>query len=238
MLSASLEMNNARGVTTITATAQPQIIKESQIQPVWHVIVLNALTVGFYAPIWFFKTSRLLLKRAKEELAVASDFSPHKAPVRLADLTQDETDSLDLIKRVPPFFLMLGILLPVINFFLGIFFFKMVAELYPDESSLAHKPPPLIGLALSLLMVGSLCLSRLPHLFFLLYCLGISVPISIAQHLLNAYWRSIELDSDLLVRHSFSTSELVMLILGIVLLGLIVAGFAIAPMQPAPVQLH
>ncbi|HEY9756392.1 MAG TPA: DUF4234 domain-containing protein [Oculatellaceae cyanobacterium] len=228
-------MQFSRGVSTITATVQPQIIKESHLQPIWHVIVLNVLTVGFYALVWFFKTARVLSNRANDLLERPSESAPYLAPPKLAELTEQEINSLDLIKRVPPFFLMLGILLPIINFFLGFFFFKMIAELYPDRTSFIRAQPALIGLGLSVALVGSTWLARLPHLYFLLYCVGVCVPLCIGQHLLNCYWRQIELDDDLLVRHSFSTSELVMLILGIVLLGLIIAGFFVTPMQPAPI---
>ena len=231
-------MQNSSGASTITATVQPQIIKESQIQPVWHVIVLNVLTVGFYGLVWFYKNARILSKRLKsgtvaldlgEETAPEPEAPPGLVPVKLAKLTSQEAQTLELVKRTPPMFLTLGMALPVINFFLGIYFFKMLAELYPDKSSVVCKKPFVMGVFLALMTVGALCLSRLHLLYFLLYCVAISVPQSIAQHWLNAYWRSIELDDDVLVRHSFSTVELVMLILGIMLLGLIIAGFFIVP---------
>ena len=223
-------------VTTITATVQPQIIKESHTQPIWHVIVLTVLSLGFYAPIWFFKTSRLLVERANNLLQLPKDSAPHLTPPKLADLTEQEINSLELIKRVSPFFITLGILLPFINILVGYFYFKMIAELYPDRTSQVRANPALVGLGLSLLLTGSACLFRLPQAFYLLYCVGFAVTLSIAQHMLNKYWRHIELDDDLLVRHSFSAMELVLLIIGIVLLGLILASFCVAPMQPAPIQ--
>lgn len=234
-------MQNSTGSSTITATVQPQIIKESRIQPFWHVIVLNVLTVGFYAPVWFFKTARGLVRRL--EIGQGKVPAPTSGTVggqeghvlrttdtvALKPLTTSETNSLDLIKRVPPIFLMLGMLLPFINFLLGAYFFRMIADLYPQQSTPVRKHPIVTGLLLSAMLVGGLCLSKLPSFYYLSYCLGVAMPLATAQHLLNAYWRSIELDDDLLVRHSFSTTELLMLIAGILLLGFIIASYCIVP---------
>jgi hypothetical protein len=222
-------------VTTITATVQPQIIKESHTQPIWHVIVLTVLSLGFYAPVWFFKTSRLLVERANNLLQLPKDSAPHLTPPKLAELTEQEINSLELIKRVPPFFIALGILLPFINILVGYFYFKMIAELYPNRTSFIRANPALVGLGLALMLTGSACLVKLPHALYLLYCVGFAVPLSVGQHLLNKYWNQVELDDDLLVRHSFSALELVILIFGIVLLGLIIASFCVTPMQPAPI---
>jgi hypothetical protein len=290
-------MQNSSGSSTITATVPAEIIKESRIQPVWHVIVLNVLTLCFYAPIWFYKNARDLSNRLKFSLesesaivdpsasksskkerkdksenkerkqnAIKSDASdslltplpqsedsgipgpikaatgqpPAKMCVRdssydtLAPLSSREKDVLDLVKRVPPLLLIMGMALPVINFFLGIYFFKMLADLCPDTSSLARKQPLIAGVLLSLLLIGALCLFKLPKIYFLLYCPAVCIPLSIAQHWLNMYWQNVELDKELLVRHSFSTIELVMLIFGIMLLGLIIAGFYIVPFDVQP----
>ena len=291
-------MQNSSGSSTITATVPAEIIKESRIQPVWHVIVLNVLTLCFYAPVWFYKNSRDLSNRLKfssdsissnpEPSAAASlkkqgksekkerkqnakkgdavnsastptfttvnagssampgsgssrsaDESNGPRPARvcvrdssydtLALLSSREKNVLDLVKRVPPPFLLMGMALPAINFFLGIYFFKMLAELYPDASSLPRKRPLLTGILLSALLIGALSLFKLPGSYFLLYCPAVCIPLAIAQHWLNGYWQDVELDKDLLVRHSFSTIELVMLIVGIMLLGLDIAHFCIVP---------
>jgi hypothetical protein len=274
-------MQNSGGASTITATVPAQIIKESRIQPVWHVIVLNLLTLCFYAPIWFYKNSKDLSNRLKfsSDLGSAegepSDFNSQKkrkelskknkqkytaqlvnleasgtqkpddnsaggqVPVRvsirdssdenLAPLTAREKDVLDLVKRIPPLFLCLGMALPVINFILGTYFFKMLAELSSDASSAPRKHPWIAGLVLSVMLIGGLSLVKLPKIYFLLYCPGVCLPLSIAQHWLNDYWSKVETDKDLLVRHSFSTTELLLLIFGIMLLGLIIAGYFIVP---------
>ena len=281
-------MQNSSGSSTITATVPTEIIKESRIQPVWHVIVLNVLTLCVYAPIWFFKNSRDLSNRLKfssdsisssaatsdsissnkngksskkerkqsakkdnasESLVTAtnkntgssasvitgSGSQPARICVRdssydtLAPLSSREKNVLDLVKRVPPLFLMMGMLLPVINFFLGMYFFKMLAELCPDVSSIPRKQPLIAGILLSLLWIGALCLFKLPGSYYLLYCPAVCIPLAIAQHWLNGYWKNVELDEDLLVRHSFSTVELVLLILGILWLGLVIASFCIIP---------
>jgi hypothetical protein len=283
-------MQNSSGSSTITATVPTEIIKESRIQPVWHVIVLNVLTLCVYAPIWFFKNSRDLSNRlkfssdsisssadpsdsnssnkdeksAKKERAqnakkgntsdalvtvvnenknpggpasviTGSGVQPARICVRdssydtLAPLSSREKNVLDLVKRVPPVFLMMGMLLPVINFFLGIYFFKMLAELCPDASALPRKQPLIAGILLSLLWIGALSLCKLPGSYYLLYCPAVCIPLAIAQHWLNGYWKNVELDKELLVRHSFSTVELVLLILGILWLGLVIASFCIIP---------
>jgi hypothetical protein len=283
-------MQNSSGSSTITATVPAEIIKESRIQPVWHVIVLNVLTLCLYAPIWFYKNSRDLSNRLKfssDSISSSTDPSDSRNPntegktakkerklnakkgnaseslatsgnktrdsnsaasaalttgsapqparicVRdssydtLAPLSTREKNVLDLVKRVPPLFLTMGMLLPVINFFIGMYFFKMLAELCPD--ALPRKQPLLAGVLLSLMWMGALCLYKLPNSYFLLYCPAACIPLVIAQHWLNSYWNKVELDKELLVRHSFSTVELVLLIFGIMWLGLVIASFCIIP---------
>jgi uncharacterized BrkB/YihY/UPF0761 family membrane protein len=214
-----LGMRQLSGVSTITATTQPEIIKESRIQPVWHVIVLNVLTVCLYLPVWFYITAHQLARRY--------DGAENPGHEPLTQLTLTEKNSLELTKRIPPLMWALGMPIPFINIILGIFFFKMIAELYPERSSFISRQPLLIGSAVTVSMIALMCLGKLPNNYYLLYVTA-CLPAAISQHWLNKYWHSVEPEG-LLVRQSFATGELVMLILGIGLLGLILATFFIVP---------
>jgi len=212
-----LGMQELSGASTITATTQPEIIKESRIQPVWHVIVLNVLTVGVYLLVWFYVTAHHLARRYD------GVENPDTGPLKPA--SPEETNSLELTKRIPPICWAFGMPIPFINIILGIFFFKMFAELYPDRTSFIHKQPMLMGSAITLAMIALMCLYRLPENYYLFYVTA-CIPVAVAQHWLNKYCQSIEPDG-LIVRQSFATGELIMLILGIGWLGLILARFFI-----------
>jgi hypothetical protein len=56
----------------------------------------------------------------------------------------------------------------------------------------------------------------------------VGIPLGIAQHWLNVYYRAVE-KPDLLVRHAFSFKELAAIIIGGSLLGLVVTGFFLNP---------
>lgn len=181
---------------------------ESKAQPLWHVIVLNILTMSAYTIIWFWKTWRDLAEHANSiDMDVPAD------PVVMK------------LRNVSPVLRTLGALVPVLQLFLTSLLFTRVAQLYPRKTSIVHKYPMAIGILMTLFMFACLSLYRLPGPFMLLFLLAVA-PFVLAQSWLNAYWKTQE-PPNTLVRQAFSSGELASLILGAVLLGLIVTGFAI-----------
>lgn len=200
--------------SAIQPTVETQV-KESRIQPVWHVFVLTLLTAGIYLPFWLYKNCRDLSKRASEP----TDDSPDS----LKPLTINEADALRYIKRCWPLVLAVGALLPFVGAFVLAFFFRTIAQIFPDTESPLRKHSLTTGVFLMLLTYAASAAARLPDAFYLLY-LTIVFPIAVAQHWLNRYWQSVE-PQDILVRHSFSTGELVLLIFGIMLTGMLILHF-------------
>jgi hypothetical protein len=182
---------------------------ESKAQPLWHVIVLNVMTMSAYSFVWFWKTWHILAAHAQ-----TIDLDTPADPVILK------------FRNISPALRGLGSLVPGLQLYLTSLLFTRVAELYPRKNSVVHKRPLLFGILMTCTMVALFYLYKLPGAFFLLFLLYVA-PIVLAQSWLNAYWKTQE-SPDVLVRQAFSATELVFLILGAVLLGLIVTGFAIA----------
>jgi len=181
---------------------------ESKAQPLWHVIVLNALTLSTYTIIWFWKTWRDLAEHANS-----------------IDLDAPADPAILKLRNASPTLRTLGALVPVLQLYLTSMLFTRAAELYPRKNSIVHKFPIATGMLMTLVMFACFWLYKLPGAFMLLFLLYIG-PFVLAQSWLNAYWKTQE-PPDTLVRQAFSASELACLILGAVLLGLIVTGFAI-----------
>lgn len=181
---------------------------ESKAQPLWHVIVLNILTMSAYTIVWFWKTWRDLAQHANSiDMDVPAD------PVVLK------------LRNVSPFLRTLGALVPGLQIVLTSLLFTRIAQLNPDKTSFAYKHPIAVGILMTIVLVGCLSLYRLPGPFMLLFLLGIA-PFVLAQSWLNSFWKTKE-PPNTLVRQAFTAGELASLILGAVLLGLIVTHFAI-----------
>ncbi|MBS1953499.1 MAG: DUF4234 domain-containing protein [Cyanobacteria bacterium SZAS-4] len=181
---------------------------ESKAQPLWHVIVLNILTMSAYTIVWFWKTWRDLAQHANSiDMDVPAD------PVVLK------------LRNISPFLRTLGALIPGLQIVLTSLLFTRIAQLYPEKTSFAYKHPITVGILLTIALFGCLSLYRLPGPFMLLFLLC-SAPFVLAQSWLNAYWKTQE-PPNTLVRQAFTAGELASLILGAVLLGLIVTHFAI-----------
>ncbi|MFD0694966.1 hypothetical protein ACFQZT_12740 [Paenibacillus sp. GCM10027628] len=52
-----------------TTIERPSEVKYSNIQPIWHLIVLTVITTGFYQMVWFYKTWKQLQKHNNWELS-------------------------------------------------------------------------------------------------------------------------------------------------------------------------
>ncbi len=201
------------GRSGITSAVQIQI-RESRIQPVWHVLVLTLLTAGWYVPFWFYKTCRDLARRASQSTDDSFNF--------LTPLTISEAAALRYVRRCYPILLALGTLVPYLRIFVSAFVFKTAAQLYPHTQSPVRKHPVLAALILAAVYATAMG-TALPGVMYFLYLL-IVVPIAVVQHWLNKYWLSVEPD-DVLVRQSFSATELVLLLFGIVLTGMLILHF-------------
>jgi hypothetical protein len=200
--------------SAIQAAIETQI-RESRVQPIWHVFVLTILTAGWYLPFWVYKNCRDLSRRAS---AVTE---PDELPCK--DLSIHEADALRYIKRCWPMVLAIGAFLPFIGAFVTIFICRTIARLYPSSQSLIRKHALTAAIALMLLLYLASAMIKLPGAFSLLYLTAV-LPVALVQHWLNRYWRSVEPDG-LLVRQSFSATELLLLIFGIALTGMLILRF-------------
>lgn len=193
----------------------------------WHVIVLNILTLSAYSLIWFYKNVKDLSEAARERSNSEPDGDTGSGSEKTADIVQNQADkaalTLKSFAKSSPILRTLGLLLPVLQLYLIGRFFKECAELNPDRDSLPGKHPLIAAIVLTSLMFGLFWLYKLPGAFFLLY-LTASVPMAIAQSWLNKFWQQEE-GSDLVVRHAFSVGELASIIAGSIVLGLVVVGF-------------
>lgn len=204
----------SQGDITITATADTPIdqlkeFKESHIQPLWHVIVLNLLTTCWYAPFWLFKNYRDLRRRSSESPSLGYTLKP---------LSINEAAALTWNKKINPFIWTIVSLLPYVGPVALAFFCKTIAQLYPKSDSPVRKHPLIAGIAIGLLIFATLSCGRLPDPYYFLY-LTATIPMCVCQLWLNKYWESVEPEK-LLVRQSFSSIELVLLIFGICLVGM------------------
>jgi len=180
---------------------------ESKQQPLWHVAVLNVMTLFAYSIFWFFKTWTQLADEANTK-------------------ADDNAESpLARLKGVSPMLRTIGGVIPIVQIWLSIDLFRSIASLSPTVNAWHRINPLAAGALLTAALYGLLSLYKLPGAFYLLYLLA-AVPLTIAQGWLNQYWRSVE-PKDLLVRHAFSVGELVALIAGAILLGLNVTHFAV-----------
>jgi hypothetical protein len=173
------------------------------------VIVLNLLTTCWYAPFWLFKNYRDLRRRSSESPALGYTLKP---------LSINEAAALGMMKKMHPLVLTVLSFLPFVGPVAVAFFCKTAAQLYPDTSSIVRKHPIIAGINLAALIFLTLCLGRLPDPFYFFYVTA-TIPMCICQHWLNCYWQSVE-PNKLLVRQSFSSVELVLLIFGICLVGM------------------
>lgn len=181
---------------------------ESKAQPLWHVVVLNVVTMSAYSIVWFWKTWRDLADHAN---AIDMDLPANPALLKL--------------RNTSPILRTMGVLVPIWQLYLTSTLFSAIAQLYPAPDTFAHKNPIATGMIMTLVMFGCMSLYRLPGAFMLLFLLYVT-PLVIAQKWLNDYWKTQE-PPNTLVRQAFSAGELASLILGAVLLGLIVTHFAI-----------
>jgi len=181
---------------------------ESKAQPLWHVVVLNVVTMSAYSIVWFWKTWRDLADHAN---AIDMDLPANPALLKL--------------RNTSPILRTMGVLVPIWQLYLTSTLFSAIAQLYPAPDTFAHKNPIATGMIMTLVMFGCMSLYRLPGAFMLLFLLYVT-PLVIAQKWLNDYWKTQE-PPNTLVRQAFSAGELASLILGAVLLGLIVSHFAI-----------
>lgn len=204
-------MKNSEAKLPETRQDAPDILQESRQQPIWHVFVLGILTMSAYLVVWFYKNIRELHDYAK--LVDAKEAPP-----------PNQQEALLKFKKASPILLAVGLIIPVLQIFLAVRFFKQCAELHPERETVMRRHPWLCGLGVTLALALLLHLARLPGPLFLLYLTAI-LPIALVQSWLNDLWKSVE-PNGLIVRHAFSIGELVSIIVGSMLLGVVVVGFS------------
>lgn len=211
------------GVSVITSVTEkkeePAYLQESRRQPVWHVIVLHILTLATYSPFWFAKNWSLLIHAQK--LAAGEE----GADERLVPYTGGE--ELEGVRGRDPILLTLGLFVPLLNLFLAFQLFTQIARIEPNKDTYRAKHPRITAGLLLAAMFALYMLGNLPSTMFL-FCLLSFVPMAVAQHWLNQYWKQHE-PPDSLVRQAFSSLELCAVIFGSLLLGLIVITPFVAP---------
>jgi len=205
---------------------------ESHQQPVWHVVILGALTGSAYLVYWAYKTWKLLKNEAAD---------PDK---------RNQYSALSLFTKINPGLRTVALLapaligvIPFVDKFLktlvgdAIVIYVLatlmvgIASLVPDENSFARKHALIAcGLVLGagLLISG---LAYLPGSLYLISLLSGAVPCAIMQHWLNKYWKSVEAE-DVYVRYGFNGLEMVAIIIGASLIGLVAAGLMIGVKTP------
>jgi hypothetical protein len=188
--------------------ADPRELPDSKQQPVWHVIVLGALTCAVpYVIYWSYKNWRDL----KNEASQYPDM--------------DGTEPLSVFARINPALRAAGLLVPILQIYLLAVLVLGIANLDPDKTSFASRRPLV---ACGVVMGSFLLLLNFAHLpggFFLLSCLS-PIPLAFAQHWLNRYWATVEPDG-MCVRHAFSIWEMLAIIVGASVIGLATAGIMI-----------
>lgn len=195
---------------------------ESRQQPLWHVFVLNVITMTAYSLVWFYKNWRDLALEA-QRVSLQLEGGGGAAPELV---TASESQRI-IIKynNINPLLRTFGLILPGLQIYLAMDLFKDIARLLPNEESPVRRKPLLSSTILMTVTVVLFSLSCLPGPLFLLF-LTAGFPISVAQSWLNEYWLSVE-PKGKIVRQAFSIGEIIAIILGGSLLGLVVTGFSI-----------
>jgi Domain of unknown function (DUF4234) len=181
-------------------------LPDSQQQPVWHVIVLGALTCGVpYLLYWNFKTCRALQRQANERSTLENDQA-----------------GLVAFTKISPVYRTLGILIPIVQIYVLAVLVLQIINLHPDQSSFPRRRPILSTGLVMAAFIGFLSLARLPGAWFFLTLLS-ATPFAVVQHWLNCFWRSVE-PAELPVRYAFSFGEMAAIIIGASVIGLDAAG--------------
>jgi len=212
---------------------------DSLQQPPWHVFVLGFFSFAAYIPYWGYKTWRDLKRESIEvngdieddQREAAGIAKPALSPVppRKADanqkLDQHFKDALTTFAKVNPVLRAFGLLVPILNIYLSTTLTLGIANLVPDQNSLARKKPMIA----TLLIVGTalffLAFNRLDG-WWIEFSLLAVIPFAVLQHWLNQYWKTVESD-ELLIRAGFNLWEMLLIIVGASLHGLVVTGLMI-----------
>lgn len=222
-------------MTTLTKpadTATPEAESEaaphvkSMQQPAWHVVLLSVFSLSLYLVFWFYKTVRDLKNRAAEtkgdspaepSLKNFLKINPFWLTVALLAPTA-LGPMLTIIPMPAATARAIAPLVPLITLGFFAYIFHNIAKLAKDGSLLKNNPTfPAFCLVVGMAMLWTLV--KLPSYFMLCFTLA-SIPVAIAQHWLNDYWKRVE-PPDAAVRRSFSMGEILTLLIGSIPLTLI-----------------
>jgi hypothetical protein len=193
-------------------SVQPSIIVEESLQqPIWHVIVLNVLTMFAYSFMWFYKN--------RQQLSISA-----KSRLESGEVISDETTAagLNSLAKVSPLLWTVLLLLPVIQLVSATWFFNDVYRISPQPWLGKRYALPVAVLTTGS-MLGLLCLGHLPGVLYLLF-LTAAIPLAAVQYVINGYWKQAEPPGKI-VRHAFNVWELLGLIVGSMILGLNIVHF-------------
>ncbi|MBX9692411.1 MAG: hypothetical protein K2Z81_08510 [Cyanobacteria bacterium] len=212
-------------VITEPAQSKSEKLKLSLQQPVWHVIVLTALTFTTYIIYWLYKTAR--------DLRHYSQFRLEKSQSALPELNKYE--------RIPAPFWGIAAPVPFLNLAALAVVFRDIAQLSHEigsnpadvaaDATTGRHNPIFSALVLTISVFAIWVTGRVDNPLFLLFTLA-GIPVSIAQHWLNRMWRAVEIaehEEDRLVRHAFSPFEIIAILIGAMALALVVIGFTVVP---------
>lgn len=198
--------------TAKTIEPVPQVdareLTDSNQQPIWHVSVLGALTMGVpYMFWWGYKTWRDL-KNYAETLPEG-----------------DESNPVAKFRNASPLLRMIGLSVPFLQIYLLAVLVLNAADLHPDANSFPRRHQIAACAIVIAAFLGILCLWRLPQAYFMLGYLC-TVPFAVVQLWINKYWQSVE-PAGMPIRYAFSIGEMVSIIAGAGWIGLVAAGMMI-----------
>ncbi len=220
--------------TKTDKAAEEVVLLDSLQQPAWHVVVLSFFTLGAYNMFWLYRSLRTLLQQSQymagitpldsgEELAVGETAPPTAAELAGSKSRLEEAGTLEAFlqfTQTRPIFTTFLFAIPILNMVVLMGFAYVVAQMYPDQNSLARKNPKLVAFALALAFGALTLLNRLPEPYHLLY-LSSALPLFVVQTWLNRHWKVVENNSRI-ARQAFSPLELLAIVAGAAWIGLVV----------------
>jgi hypothetical protein len=183
----------------ISQPAKAAVIKSRQ-QPLWHVVLLNILTICGYSVLWFYKNWKQLSEFAKKEYAQTPD---PQATIR------GSPESWKYFANMRPWIHTFGVIVPFLQFYFFFLGFKQFAEVSPK----CKTSPYLMGILLTACYASLLPFAGRLDLWALVSFLSTG-PLVYSQYLFNAFWQSVE-SPQARVRQTFSVEEWLFIIFGI-----------------------
>jgi hypothetical protein len=178
--------------------AKATVFKSRQ-QALWHVVVLNILTICGYSVIWFWKNWRQLHDFSKKQYEQIPD---HESTIKGSPAVWK------YFRNMKPWVHGFFVTVPYIQYYFFYLGFKQFAEVSP-QCKISYY---LMGLILTVCFVGVLPYASHLDLTALLALLS-TFPLVYSQHLLNGFWKSVE-PPEARPRQMFAIEEWLFVVLG------------------------